>query len=100
MRTLKERLAPEPGPPSPGPARVGMSLPPRSFGDRGGHTVALERRADGRWLALVDGRPLGSAFDSEPAARAAVAREVLRLDATAHALLTRVRRSLTRKQRS
>lgn len=76
-----------------------MALPPHSFGPRG-HSVEVARRADGRWIALVDGRLLESAaFGSADAARAAGAEEVLRLEATAQALLGRVRRGLGRKMR-
>lgn len=74
-----------------------MSLPPRGFGGRGEHAVVVDRRAGGAWTALVDGRPLAGAFDSERAARLAVAAQVLRLDATELALLRRVRRGLCRK---
>lgn len=76
-----------------------MGLPPHSFGDRRGHVVALVRRPDGDWSGRVDGRLLAGAFRSEDAARAAAGREALRLDASAQALLARVRRGLRRKQR-
>lgn len=76
-----------------------MALPPHSFGRRD-HSVEVDRRADGRWIALVDGRLLESAaFGSAHDARAAGAEEVLRLEATANALLGRVQRGLRRKMR-
>jgi hypothetical protein len=74
-----------------------MSLPPRGFGGRGEHAVALDRRGGSAWAARVDGRLLGDDFESERAARRAAVAEKLRLDATAQALLRRIRRGLLRK---
>lgn len=73
-----------------------MSLPPRSFGDRRGHSVVVGPCDGGGWTAVVDGGR-ASASGSERAARVAAAEEVLRLEATAHALLRRIRRGLRRK---
>lgn len=74
-----------------------MALAPQGFGGRGRHAVVVERRTSGAWTALVDGHPLPGAFESERAARLAVAARVRHLDATELALLRRVRRSLRRK---
>jgi hypothetical protein len=73
-----------------------MSLPPRTFGERG-HAVIV-RRDGSRWAVTIDGRVLSGTFASEPEARSAGDAERLRLDGISAALLRRVRRSLRRKQ--
>jgi hypothetical protein len=58
--------------------------------------VVVVRRGTA-WAAFVGGRLLGDGFVTEREARRAAAERTLRLEATAQALLRRVRRGLLRK---
>lgn len=60
--------------------------------------ILLERVDEQRWRVTIDGHALSSSFASEREARDAGAAEGLRLDGIARALLTRVRRGLSRKR--